>query len=154
MTDHTDGAPPGRSVVAPFISVKNADCVLDFAQAVFGATLARPPLRRSDGRLWNAELALGGATIFVAEATSDDMHRPVFVHVYVPDAQAAYARALDAGAQSIMAPEDHFYGDHAGGVADACGNWWWIATHKEDVSDDELARRAVAEEARRPAPQR
>jgi len=66
------------------------------------------------------------------------------LHVYVPDADAVYRRALDAGALSLREPADQFYGDRTGGVQDEFGNQWWMATHKEDVSDDEIARRMAA----------
>jgi uncharacterized glyoxalase superfamily protein PhnB len=64
--------------------------------------------------------------------------------VYVDDADATYRRALQAGGVSLREPEDQFYGDRTGGVKDPAGDHWWIATHKEDVAPDELARRAKA----------
>jgi PhnB protein len=65
-------------------------------------------------------------------------------NVYVDDADAVYQRALAAGATSVQAPVDQFYGDRSGGVKDAFGNLWWIATHIEDVPPEELQRRAQA----------
>jgi uncharacterized glyoxalase superfamily protein PhnB len=66
------------------------------------------------------------------------------LHVYVPDADAVYRRAMEAGAISLREPADQFYGDRTGGVQDAFGNQWWMATHQEDVSDDEIVRRMAA----------
>jgi PhnB protein len=66
------------------------------------------------------------------------------VHLYVDDADAMYKRALEVGATSVREPTDQFYGDRTAGVKDPAGNQWWIATHKEDVAPDELARRAEA----------
>lgn len=145
----TDGRAPGRSTVVPFVMVKDADRVLRFAQDVFGARLLQAPLRRSDGSVWNAELTIGDSTIMVAEATSDDMTRPAFLYVYVADVDAVFAKAQEHGGAAVMAPEARFYGARDGGVIDPCGNWWWIGTHMEDVAEDELARRAAEEEARR-----
>jgi uncharacterized glyoxalase superfamily protein PhnB len=71
------------------------------------------------------------------------------LYVYVDDCDAAYARAIAAGAEPLMPPADMFYGDRSGGVKDASGNSWWIATHIEDVPADELARRHEAEQKRR-----
>jgi hypothetical protein len=68
------------------------------------------------------------------------------VHLYLPDVDAAYRAALDAGAESLMEPTDFFYGDRGAGVKDAAGNIWWISTHIEDVPHDEIARRAEAAE--------
>ena len=77
-------------------------------------------------------------------------HRPMqaMLHLYVDDADASYQRALAAGAASVQAPTNQFYGDRSGGVKDPCGNLWWIATRVEDVPPDELKRRAEAAMAR------
>jgi len=66
------------------------------------------------------------------------------VYVYVPDTDAAYARALAAGATAVRPPADEFYGDRSGGVKDAWGNQWWMATHREELTSEEIARRAAA----------
>jgi PhnB protein len=71
--------------------------------------------------------------------------------VYVPDSDATYARAMAAGATSLRAPQNEFYGDRMSGVQDPLGNQWYFATHVEDVSEEEMARRA-AEEAAQAAP--
>ena len=63
------------------------------------------------------------------------------IHLYVEDCDAIYKRAMEAGATSIMEPADQFYGDRSAGVKDQFGNRWWIATHKEDLSKEEIARR-------------
>ena len=63
------------------------------------------------------------------------------IHLYVEDCDAIYKRALEAGATSIMEPADQFYGDRSAGVKDQFGNRWWIATHKEDLSREVIARR-------------
>ena len=60
------------------------------------------------------------------------------------DSDATYAKVIQAGATSVMEPMDQFYGDRSAGVKDPVGNFWWIATHKEDLSHDEVARRAEA----------
>jgi PhnB protein len=66
------------------------------------------------------------------------------LHLYLEDADAAYQRALDAGATSLREPEDQFYGDRTAGVKDDFGNQWWLATHIEDVTPEEMQRRADA----------
>ncbi|MBV8208272.1 MAG: VOC family protein, partial [Acidobacteria bacterium] len=67
---------------------------------------------------------------------------PAMVYVYVPDVDAAHARALAAGASEVRAPENQFYGDRSGGVTDQQGTQWWMGTHFEDVSNEEVERRA------------
>lgn len=132
----------GRSTVSTFVTVHNAPAVVEFARQVFGARLVRDPLMHDDGSLWHAELELGGSTIMIGEAPTDDMHRPAFLYVQVEDCDETYRMALEAGAESLMEPRDQFYGDRDGGVVDSAGNWWWIATHVENVSVDERERRA------------
>lgn len=139
---------PGRSTVAPFLIAKNPDAVITFAVQVFGAELSRPVLRKSDGSLWNAELRIGDSTILLG-AGGEGFSQPGFVHVYVPDADEAHARALEAGATTMMPVEDQFYGDRAGGVTDPQGNLWWIATHQRHLDDDALEAAARQEETRR-----
>ncbi|KAA9008039.1 VOC family protein [Histidinibacterium aquaticum] len=137
---------PGRSRVSTFLVCDSPIEVAGFAKTVFGAEERRAPLFRSDGRLWNLELALGEHTIMLGEAT-DGMRRPGFVYVHVPDADATYRAALDAGGRPVMEPEDRFYGDRDGGVEDIGGNWWWIASHRETLDDGEIEARAADFEA-------
>jgi uncharacterized glyoxalase superfamily protein PhnB len=63
------------------------------------------------------------------------------IHLYLPDADGVYEKALAAGAQSVREPETMFYGDRSGGVTDASGTLWWISTHVEDVPPEEMERR-------------
>jgi uncharacterized glyoxalase superfamily protein PhnB len=140
---------PGRSRVAAFLIVPEPDRVIAFAERVFGATRRAAPIRKGDGRLWNAEINIGESTVMLSEADPGGMTRPGFLYVQVPDADAAYARALEEGARAIQPPEDRFYGARDGGVEDMAGNWWWISTRREDLTEDEIAARARAEEARR-----
>jgi len=138
---------PGRSTVAPFLIVNDPEAVIAFAVQVFGAELPQAVLRRGDGSLWNAELRIGDSTIMLSGGQG--MNATGFIHIYVPDADECYARALEAGAKPMMPVEDQFYGDRAGGVTDSQGNMWWIATHKQTLSEAELEAAARAEEARR-----
>jgi uncharacterized glyoxalase superfamily protein PhnB len=80
--------------------------------------------------------------VMMGEPGPEHPPMPAMLYLYVEDVDAVYRRALGAGAVSLMEPADMFYGDRNAGVKDQCGNQWWIATHKEDVSPEELARRA------------
>ena len=82
----------------------------------------------------------------MGEASGEWKPMPSTLYLYVPDADATYQRALEAGATSVQEPEDQFYGDRHGGVKDPSGNLWWVATHIEDVSSEEIARRAAAQQ--------
>jgi uncharacterized glyoxalase superfamily protein PhnB len=82
----------------------------------------------------------------IAEPRGPWTAAPAQLYVYVKDTDATYRRALEAGGVSVMAPADQFYGDRNAGVKDMCGNSWWIATHIEDVSPEEMRKRAAAME--------
>lgn len=147
---HPQWQPKGRSTVSPFLAVREAHKVLDFARTVFGAKEITQPLWFEDGRLWNAEIAIGDSSLMLAEAPADDsMTRPGWIYVYVEDPDAVFEKALAAGAEQVMPVEDQFYGDRAGGVKDMAGNIWWIATHRETISHPELVARAREQERKR-----
>lgn len=135
--------PPGHNTVSPYLIVSDPAGLIEFLQKTFNATeLFR--MRLQDGRVMHAEVRIGDSVVMMGQASDQHPAMPAVVHVYVADVDAAHARGLQAGASSIMAPTDQFYGDRSGGLRDAYGNQWWIATHREDVPDDELARRAEA----------
>ncbi|MDW4498137.1 VOC family protein [Sulfitobacter sp. D35] len=145
MTDRPSWMAPGRAQASTFIVVPDAMRAVNFAKHVFGATETSAPLFRKNGALWNAELRIGDSTIMFGDA-QPGMERPGFVYVHVPDVDATYRKALAAGAKAIMEPEERFYGDRDGGVEDATGNLWWISTHTRDLTADEIAAGARAQE--------
>jgi PhnB protein len=91
----------------------------------------------------NAAVAIGDSRLMMGDP-GDRPSETAMLYVYVPDCDAVYAKALAAGAASLVAPSDMFYGDRTAAVQDASGNKWWLATHKEDVSHDEIVKRAAA----------
>lgn len=143
----TDGRPDGYGAVTPFMMVDDVQAVIDFAVAAFDARLDSET-RHADGRYWHAALDIAGSKIMLGTAGEGHALRS-FLHLYVPDADATFARALDAGASVVMPVEDQFYGDRSGGVRDAQGNLWWIATQVEKLSPEEVQHRADAEDAKR-----
>lgn len=145
----TDWKPAHRSTVSSFVVCFKAREALEFARTVFGGELVDEPLLRRDGTLWNAEIVVGGSSILFSEATDAQMHRPAFLYVMVEDVDATYEKALAAGGEALMRPDDQFYGSRDGGVVDPAGNWWWIGTHKEDVPRDVLEKRARELEKKR-----
>ena len=129
--------------VTPYLVVEGAARLVAFAKSVFGAEEVLH-LSGPDGRIGHAELRIGDSVIMLADANAEHPAIPCMLHVYVDDADAAYQRALAAGANKLREMADQFYGDRSGGVRDACGVLWWIATHIEDVPEEELERRAAA----------
>ena len=83
----------------------------------------------------------------LSDANSEFPALPAMINVYTEDVDAAYKRALKAGATSLREPSNQFYGDRSAGVKDVHGNQWWIATHVEDVPQEELERRMKARES-------
>ena len=130
--------PDGYHSVTPYLVVKGAEKVIDFAKAVFDAEeierFAKP-----DGSIMHAEFRIGDSVVMIGEAPEQPM--PATLHVYVPNADLTYKKALAAGGKSLREPTDQFYGDRSAGVTDSAGNQWWMATHVEDVSKDEMKRR-------------
>lgn len=133
---------PGTSTVSPFVVSARALEVIEFARTVFGAELLEAPLMRQDGTLSHAVLKLGDSTIMFGDPRDPAHERTAFLHVYVPDCDETYEKAIAAGATSLMPPSDQFYGDRAGGVTDTAGNTWWIATHQRTLSRAEIERLA------------
>lgn len=137
--------PDGYHTLTPYLTVPDGEGMLTFLQEVFGAKLFERH-NRPDGTLQHAELQLGDSKIMVAQGNEKFPPRPQTLYVYLPDVDTVYQRALDAGAKSMMPIADQFYGDRNGGFEDKAGNWWWVATHIEDVSAEEITRRAQAQQ--------
>ncbi len=89
-------------------------------------------------------MKIGDSIIMMGEAAGQWKPLPSMLYVYVPDTDATYQRALQAGGRTLREPRDEFYGDRTAGVEDPCGNQWWIGTHIEDVAPEEMQRRAQA----------
>jgi PhnB protein len=136
--------PDGYHSVTPVLMVNDAAKLIDFLQEAFGA---REKERFTDpsGKIVHAEVTLGDSIVQLSDAIGEWKPVQVPLLLYVTDTDAACRRALKAGATSLREPRDAFYGDRTAGVKDAFGNSWWIATHQEDVSREELERRAEAE---------
>lgn len=135
--------PKGYHTVTPYLIVEGAAKLIDFLKKAFGAE-ERDRFTQPDGTIIHGEVKIGDSVVMMAEACGDFKPMPAMIHLYVPDTDATYRRALEAGAQSLREPADQFYGDRSGGVRDAFGNQWWIATHKEEVAPEEMKRRAEA----------
>ena len=133
--------PDGYHSVAPYLMVQGVPGLIDFLREAFGAdeTLRMP---RPDGTIRHAEVRIGNSIVMMGEVSDPSQTMPASIHLYVEDADAAYERALRAGATSLREPTDEFYGDRLGGVRDPVGNQWWIATHREDVPPEEMAKRS------------
>jgi PhnB protein len=135
--------PDGYHSVTPYLTVHGVAKLIDFMKQVFdGKEVERMP--RPDGTIGHAEVRIGDSVVMMGEPMADQNPMPCTLYLYVPDTDAIYKRAMQAGATSLMEPKDQFYGDRNAGVQDASGNRWYIATRKEELTMEELQRRADA----------
>jgi uncharacterized glyoxalase superfamily protein PhnB len=142
--------PEGYHSVVPYVIARDAEALLRFLKATFGAR-EKEVHRDPDGRIFHGEVIIGDSHVMFSHASERHPAMPCTIYVYVPDIDATYRAALAAGATSIMAPANQFYGDRNGGVQDSNGNFWWIGTHVEDVPPAEMARRTAEEQKKRAA---
>ncbi|MGH2830881.1 MAG: VOC family protein [Actinomycetota bacterium] len=133
--------PDGYPTVTPYLTVNGAAKLLEFVKKAFGAQeFVNMPT--PDGKIGHAEVRIGDSVVMLADAgTQDDGHGMTgALLVYVDDCDKTYQQALEAGATSLREPRNEFYGDRMGGVKDPTGNEWWMATHVEDVTPEEIQR--------------
>ena len=133
--------------LTPNLVCNNAAAAIDFYKKVFGATeIERHP--GPDGKVIHAELKIGDSTIFLNDSMGKLAPGPeagasnlMYLHLYVPDVDTIFNRAVTAGARVDMPVQDMFWGDRYGKLTDPYGQQWGIATHKEDVAAEDLPRR-------------
>ena len=144
----TDAIPEGYPRVTPYLIVDGAAAAIDFYSSVLGAN-ERMRMGGPEGKVGHAELEIGDSVVMLADE-HPEMDAigprtvggtPISLHVYVEDADAVFARAIEAGAKELQPVEDKFYGDRSGLFEDPWGHRWDVATHVEDVPEDEMERR-------------
>ena len=140
--------PPDYAGVTSYLIVRGAAKAIDFYKRAFGATeLFRMPM--PGDRIGHAEIRIGSGVVMLADEMPEMGHKgpqafggtPVSLMFYVTDVDAAFAKALAAGATVAKPLQDQFYGDRSGTLTDPFGHVWTIATHVEDVSPEEMSRR-------------
>jgi PhnB protein len=141
--------PDGYPRVTPYLAIDGASDAIEFYKKILGAT-ERLRMPAPDGRVGHAEIAIGDSVIMMAD-TSPEMNfvdpkkvgtTTVNLVVYVEDVDKTFKAALKAGGKETQAVEDKFYGDRAGQFEDPWGHRWDVMTHVEDISPDEMAKRA------------
>ncbi len=136
----------GFHTVTPYLVVEDAEGLVRFLREGLGAA-ERLLMRDPEGAIAHGEFEIGDSIIELGQAGGQWKPRPGALHLYVPDADASYRRALCAGGASLYEPADMFYGERSAGVEDPAGNHWYFATFQEELSRDELERRAAAQNA-------
>jgi uncharacterized glyoxalase superfamily protein PhnB len=140
--------PKGYHSVTPYLVVNDAAASLSFLERAFGAQV-KEKVVEANGRIGHAALLIGNSMIMLGESNDEHACNRSTLYVYVPDVDAVFSQALAAGGKLIRELADQPYGDRNGGIEDADGNRWYIGTHMEHVSDEEIARRyaEIAREA-------
>ena len=119
--------PQGYASVSPYIVADGAHRLIDFLQAAFAAEVTRR-FDNDDGSLMHGEVKIDDTVVMLSDATEDFPAFPVWLHVYVPDVDATYEKALAAGGISVQEPVKKDDPDRRAGVKDPTGNTWWMAT--------------------------
>lgn len=141
--------PEGYHSVTPYLIIDGAADAIEFYQKAFGATeLFRFPA--PDGKIGHAEIKIGDSPIMLADEFAEMGYKgpqalggsPVSLMIYLEDVDAVFTRAVEAGASVKEAVQDKFYGDRTGTLTDPFGHVWHVSTHKEDISMEEMEKRA------------
>jgi PhnB protein len=148
--DKVSPIPEGYRTITPYLIIDGAAKAIDFYKKAFGAKVVMR-MDSPNGKVGHAELIFGDSKIMLGdecpemEAFSPKKHNgsPVGIHLYVEDVDATVKRAVEAGAKITREVEDQFYGDRTGSLEDPFGHSWYVATHIEDVSEEETKRRAA-----------
>jgi len=135
--------PEGFRTITPYFVVEDGAGFLGFLERVFEAREIST-YRGPDGRIMHSEVGFGDSIIEFGEAGGPWRPMRLNLHVYVPDTDATYARAVAAGAKSLREPTDEAYGERSAGIEDPAGNVWWIATRIAEETTEQVARRKAA----------
>lgn len=146
--------PEGYEGPTAYLIVDGAAAAIDFYRKAFGAReVMRFP--GPNGRIGHADVLIGGGHVMLADASPEMGAKgpeafggsPVSLCIYVEDVDKVFERAVAAGAKVTRPVADQFYGDRTGGLTDPFGHSWYVMTHVEDVSNEEMMKRAAAREA-------
>ena len=143
--------PEGYSTVTPYLIIKGASEAIDFYKRAFGATEVMR-FGAPGGKVAHAEIQIGNSRVMLADEDPERGYRSpqswggsgTGIMLYLEDVDRVFSRALQAGAKVLDAVKDQFYGDRSGSLIDPFGHWWTVATHVEDVSQEEMERRMEA----------
>lgn len=147
-----EARPQGYHTVTPYMALRDCAAAIDFYRRAFGAEKVMQ-LDMPDGKIAHAEIRIGDSMLMMSEENEEWGNRspaslggsPMSLMIYVPDVDAAFKKALAAGATEVRGVQDQFYGDRSGTLKDPFGYQWTLSTHVEDLSQEEVQRRMEAE---------
>ena len=128
--------------ITPYLLVPDVGRLIEFLKRAFDA-VERAKIARPDGSILHAQVKIGDSILMIGEPQSPYKPLPTMLYLYVPDVDATYKQALAVGGVSAVEPMDMFYGDRSACVKDVADNSWWIATHKEELTTEEIQKRAT-----------
>ena len=146
--------PEGYHTVTPSFTFRDSKKAIEFYKKAFGAKVLDMMMDPSGRRTMHATLQIGSSTVMMGDEMPDSENCPksaetlgncpISFYVYVPDADAAFKQAVAAGGRVAMPVADMFWGDRAGSIKDPFGYSWMIATHKQDLNNDQIQKSAQA----------
>jgi PhnB protein len=153
MASKVNPVPEGFHTATPYMIIKGAAEAIEFYKKAFGATELT---RHADpsGKVRHAEIKIGDSPFMIADEFAEFPEwrgpqarggTPVHIYLYVDDADRLFRQAIAAGAKELLPIQDQWYGDRSGGITDPFGHVWYVATHTEDLSPEELEKRAAAQ---------
>lgn len=150
MADKVNPIPEGFHSLTPALTVDDAAGAIEFYKRAFGAVEVSRATAPDGVKVWHADLRIGDSRLMLSDAFPEQgSHAPArsgavgfAIWLYVEDVDAVFQRAVEAGARAVMPVSDAFWGDRFGGLVDPYGHNWSIATRKEDLSEEEMRKRA------------
>ncbi len=147
----TNPIPEGYPRLCASLAIDGAAAAIDFYTSVFDAT-ERGRLPAPGGKVGHAEIAIGDSIVMLADEFPEMGFRspqslggsPVAIHLYVEDVDGVVGQAVAAGAKLVKEVKDQFYGDRNGSIEDPFGHVWYVSTHKEDITPEEMEKRIAA----------
>lgn len=151
MSGKVNYIPSGFHTATPYLIAKDAGAAIEFYKRAFGATEIER-ITDENGAVRHGEFKIGDSPFMITDEHPDfpawqsPLSRggsPVHIYLYVEDVDASFKQAISCGATELLPVQDQFYGDRSGGLTDPFGHVWYIATHIEDVSAEEIMRRSA-----------
>ena len=146
MSNKVNYRPDGYHNLTPYLIVNDGAAAIEFYKAAFAATVTEQ-MTTPEGRVRHAELMIGDSPVMLGEhqdlvVQATPPYAPVSLYAYVEDADALFAKAIDAGAKEAAPVTLKFYGNREGGVTDPFGITWWLSTRVEELTEEEMQQRA------------
>jgi len=151
MTGKVNPIPEGFHTATPYLIIKDAASAIEFYKKAFGA-IELERITDAEGKVRHGEIKIGDSPFMITDESPEYPEwlspqsrggTPVHIYLYVEDVDAVFSQAIAAGSKQLLPVQNQFYGDRSGGVTDPFGHIWYIATHIEDVSPEEIKRRAA-----------